>query len=298
MYPAPFRYHRPTSLKEAILMLSTLGETAKPLAGGQTLIPILKLRMDEPTDLVDIGRLPDLRFVKNEGGWIEIGALSPHGWIARSDIAKTVPIVKDCAGGIADAQVRSRGTIGGSVSAADPNCDWPALLNTLDAEIRCSGPEGDRTIAIGDFITEAYTTALQPGELVTSVRFRTPPAGSGGAYIAYKKAAAAFPVISVGVQMTVAPGNVCQDVRIALGGSGPTPRRAEQAEAELCGKALNSQVWQHAADAVAAIAEPTDDVRGSSEFKRQLLRGLFLKAGDTATRRSANAIIEGSHVYA
>lgn len=298
MYPAPFRYHRPASLKEAILMLAAMSESAKPLAGGQTLIPILKMRMDEPTDLVDIGRLPDLRFAKEADGWITIGALSQHGWVAKSDIAARVAIVRDCAGGIADTQVRNRGTIGGSVAAADPNCDWPALLNTLDAEIVCQGPNGERRIAIADFVVDAYTTALQAGELVTAIRFKTPPAGSGGSYIAYKKAAAAFPVVSVGVQMTLAPGQVCRDVRIVMGGAGPTPRRAHEAEAQLRDRTLDSAALERAADAMIVIAEPTADVRGTVAFKRQLLRGLFLKAADTATRRCADTIIEGSHVYA
>lgn len=298
MYPAPFRYHRPASLKEAIEMLSALGERAKPLAGGQTLIPILKLRMDEPSDLVDIGRLPDLRFAEEQAGWVRIGALSPHGWVAKSAVAAAVPIVRDCAGGIADAQVRSRGTIGGSVSAADPNCDWPTLLHALDAEIVCAGPAGERTLPIRDFITAAYTTALAVGELVVGVRFRAPEKGSGGAYIAYKKSAAAFPVCSVGVQLTLDGGEVCRDVRIVLGGAGPTARRAEAAEAELRGKTLSDALWARAADAAVAIAEPTGDVRGTAEYKRSLLRGLLRQAAGVAVRRCANASIEGSHVYA
>lgn len=298
MYPAPFRYHRPASLQEAIQMLSALGETAKPLAGGQTLIPVLKLRMDEPTDLVDIGRLPGLCFATQQEEWIRIGALSSHAWVARSDIAAAIPIVKDCAGGIADVQVRNRGTIGGSVSAAHPNCDWPALLNALDAEVLCSGPSGDRTILIQDFITEAYTTALTLGELVTAIRFKAPAAGSGGAYIAYKKAAAAFPVCSVGVQLTLGPGNTCQDVRIVIGGAGPTPRRAIQAETELRGKALSAQLWERAAEAASAIANPHSDVCGTTEYKRALIRGLLLQTANIAERRCANVKIEGGHVYA
>lgn len=297
MYPAPFRYHRPASLGEAIQMLSALGENAKPLAGGQTLIPILKLRMDEPTDLVDIARLPDLRYVTERDGWIQIGALSPHGWVAKSDIVAGIPIVKDCAGGIADVQVRSRGTVGGSVSAADPNGDWPTLLRTLDAEVLCSGPDGDRTIPIQDFNIAAYTTALALGELVVGVRFKRPVAGSAGSYIAYKKSAAAFPVCSVGVQLTLDPGNVCGDVRIVLGGVGPTARRATQAEAELRGKTLSDSLWARAADAASAIAEPPSDARGTAEFKHSLLRGLLLKAANTAMYRCTNASIEGSHVY-
>ena len=298
MYPAPFRYHRPASLTEATLMLSALGETAKPLAGGQTLIPILKLRMDEVSDLVDIGRLEGLSHVRKEDGFVQIGALSRHGWIARQDIATEIPILRDCAGGIADTQVRSRGTIGGSVSAADPNCDWPALLNTLDAEVLCTGPEGDRRIKIGDFITDAYTTTLNVGELVTAIRFKAPPAGSGGAYIAYKKAASAFPVCSTGIQMTLGAGGVCEDIRIVLGGAGPTARRALAAEAEVKGKALTKELWERAAEAALTIAEPTGDVRGSTEFKRQMLRGLLLQTAGVAERRCANTKIEGSHIYA
>lgn len=298
MFPAPFRYHRPASLKEAILMLSALGETAKPLAGGQTLIPVLKLRLDEPTDIVDIGRLPDLRFAKKDGDWIQIGALSQHGWIAKSDIAARIPIVRDCAGGIADAQVRSLGTIGGSVSAAHPNCDWPTLLTVLKAEIVCSGSTGERQLPIEQFISDAYTTVLGVDELVTAIRFKTPVAGSGGAYITYKKAAAAFPVCSVGIQMTLGAGGVCQDVSIVMGGAGPVPCRAVQAESELRGQALTQPLWERAADAAIAVANPDSDTRGNTEYKRQLLRGLFLRVADVATRRCANAKIEGSHVYA
>lgn len=279
-------------------MLSALGETAKPLAGGQTLIPILKLRMDEPTDLVDIGRLPDLRYIKEEDGWVRIGALSPHGWVAKSDLAKAVPIVRDCAGGIADVQVRSRGTIGGSVSAADPNCDWPTMLHALDAEIICASASGERTLPLKEFISAAYTTALTLGELVVGVRFRMPEKGSNGAYIAYKKSAAAFPVCSVGVQLTLDPGQVCRDARIVLGGAGPTARRASAAEAELRGQTLSEAVWKRAADAAIAIAEPTGDVRGSVEYKKNLLRGLFNQTASVAVRRCTNESIEGSHVYA
>jgi carbon-monoxide dehydrogenase medium subunit len=156
----PFRYHRPANERshiDALHAWRTANRSGRPDTHSDP-----ETSHGEPTDLVDVGLLPDLRFAKNEGGGSKSAPFTSLG--RPSDIAKAIPIVKDCAGGIADVQVRSRGTIGGSVSAADPNCDWPALLNTLDAEIRCAGPEGDRTIAIGDFITEAYTTALQPGD--------------------------------------------------------------------------------------------------------------------------------------
>ena len=146
MYPQPFRYHRPHSLKDAISLLSELGEGAKPLAGGQSLIPILKMRMDEPSDLIDITRIPELSNIKNENGVVSIGALCTHAQIAKSEVASIIPILKDCAGGIADPQVRSLGTIGGSVSVADPSSDWPALLFVMGCEIVCQGPNGSRVI--------------------------------------------------------------------------------------------------------------------------------------------------------
>lgn len=298
MYPAPFRYHRPASVQEASLMLTELGETAKPIAGGQTLIPILKLRLDEPTDLVDIGQLKDLVYSKKENGWIQFGALSTHGGIAKSDIAAAIPILKDCAGGIADAQVRNRGTIAGSVCAADPNGDWPALLLTLDAEVIITGPQGSRTMAVQDFVQAAYTTALNAGEIVTAIRIKEPSANSGGAYIAYKRAAPALPVCSVGIQLTLAGGDTCQDVRIVMSGAGPKAKRALEAEAELRGKNLSAQLWERVADAAIAVAEPTSDTRGSADYKRNLIRGLLLRSADVAVRRAAAVKIEGSHVYA
>ena len=220
MYPAPFNYHRPGSLSEAIALLAELGEGAKPLAGGQTLIPILKLRMDEPSDLVDIARLPDLHYMDNANGDVRIGALATHARVGRSELAQAVPVLGDCANGIADAQVRARGTIGGSVSAADPSCDWPTLLHVLDAEIVCQGRGGTRALPIREFIRGSYTTALEADELVTEIRFKKPPGNSGGAYIGFKKAAPAYPAAAAGVQLTLAEGNVCQDVRLVLGAAG------------------------------------------------------------------------------
>lgn len=296
MYPAPFRYHRATTLDEAIALLTDLGETAKPLAGGQSLIPMLKLRMDEPSDLVDIGRVPALSYVERDPQSIRIGALATHARIANSDIAAEIPILKDCAGGIADAQVRSRGTIGGSVSAADPNSDWPALLQTLDAQIVCTGPEGVRTVPIRDFVADAYTTALGEGELVTEIRFPVPAKNSKGAYTVFKRAAPAYPVVSAGVQLTL-EGDICQAARIVLGGAGPTPRVASQAEEWLRGKPLSPNNLEQAAEAVIAVAEPPADVRGSAEFKQVVLRALFLRAADTALRRCGGQSIEGTHQY-
>jgi carbon-monoxide dehydrogenase medium subunit len=297
MYPAPFSYHRPGSLDEAVGLLSELGEAAKPLAGGQSLIPLLKLRLDEPSDLVDIARLPGLQFMQNDEGYLRIGALSTHARIGQSDLAKTVPILGDCANGIADPQVRARGTIGGSVSSADPSCDWPTLLHTLDAEILCHGKTGSRTVPIREFIQDSYTTILDGAELVTEIRFKAPPANSGGAYIGFKKSAPAYPTAAVGVQLSMENGNVCREVRLALGAVGSRPVTSEEAESLLRGKTLTEDLLKQAAESIVEASDPPADSRGSADFKRAILRSLFIKAAHRAIERAGGSQIVGRHDY-
>jgi len=297
MYPAPFSYHRPGSLNEAIGLLAELGEAAKPLAGGQSLIPILKLRMDEPSDLVDISRLPGLHFLQNDDGNVRIGALSTHALIGRSDLVAAVPILGDCANGIADPQVRARGTIGGSVSSADPSCDWPALLHTLDAEIVCHGKAGVRTVPIRDFICDSYTTVLDDAELVTEIRFKVPPANSGGAYIGFKKSAPAYPTAAVGIQLTLADGDVCRQIRLVLSAAGPRPVTSDEAESLLCGKVLTAERLKQAAEAIVEASNPPADARGSKDFKRAVLRSLFMQAANRAMERAVGTRIMGKHEY-
>lgn len=297
MYPAPFRYFRPGTLDDAITLLSELGEGARPLAGGQSLIPILKLRMDEPTDLVDIARLPNLRQMDHADGQVEIGALATHARIAKSEIAALVPIVGDCASGIADAQVRNRGTIGGSVSSADPSCDWPALLHTLDAEIICQGRGGSRVLAIRDFIRDSYTTALEGAELVVGIRFKVPEAGSGGAYLGFKKAAPAYPAAAAGIQLTLVDDDTCKEVHLVLSAAGPRPVVSDEAEAELKGKVLSKENIERAAEAIIACSDPPSDARGSAQFKRSMLRSLFKKAAGIAIGRARGNPINGRTEY-
>jgi carbon-monoxide dehydrogenase medium subunit len=296
MYPAPFRYYRPASLHEALALLIDLGDAARPLAGGQTLIPILKLRMDEPSALVDIGRLPGLAEVRIDGNQVRIGALATHAKIAQSDVAGKVPILRDCAGGIADAQVRARGTIGGSVCTADPSGDWPALLQVLNAEVVCVGPDGERVVPIATFIKDSYTTTLGDGELVTEIRFKLPPPGSGGAYIGFKKAAPAYPAAAAGAQL-VLQGDVCQDIRLVLGAAGPRPVVSAEVDGSLRDRPLTLERLQQAADALAGLSDPPTDARGTSAFKRTVLKNLVVRAIQTAMRRAGGTAIEGSHDY-
>lgn len=297
MYPAPFRYHRPRSLAEALSLTAELGEGARALAGGQTLIPILKLRMDEPTDLVDIARLPGLRYCEQDGVTIRIGAMTTHARIANAAVCAAVPMLRDCAAGIADAQVRSRGTIGGSVSAADPSGDWPAVLHALDAEVVFSSARGERSLPIRDFIRDPYTTALGVGELVTEIRLPAPAPGSGGAYVGFKKTAPAYPTAAAGVFLELVDGDVCADVRLVLGAAGPRPVTSDEAEALLRNKNVTQARLGQAADALVANACPPDDTRGSPAFKKRVLRGLFLQAAEIAMRRAQGMPVEGSHAY-
>ena len=296
MYPAPFQYHRANTVDEAVSMLSDIGEGARVLAGGQSFLAILKLRFDEPTDLVDIGRIPNLNQIDDAGDSVTIGALATHNRIGSSAIAESIPIISDCANGIADNQVRNLGTIGGSVASGDPSCDWPALLHTLDTQIICQGPNGTRTLDINGFVEDLYQTGLKPGEIITGLCFNKPVAGSGGAYCTFKRCAPAYPTISVGVQLTSNDGQI-NAARIALGSAGLTPIRANEAEAELTGGSLTDDEVNKACEAAVAAADPFDDRRGSVEFKQQLISTLTKRAIGIAQRRAGGETIKNSHEY-
>ncbi len=297
MYPAPFHYHRADSLQEAISLLSELGESARALAGGQTLLVWMKLRFDEPQHLVDLSRIPGLSDISMEGDEVCIGALATHAEITKSAVADAIPIVHDCGSGIADAQVRSRGTIGGSLGSADPSCDWPTLLHTLDATLTCVGSEGTRKISVSDLVEDIYTTILKPAELITEIRFKIPPANSGGSYTAFKRCAPAYPTASAGVQLTLADGDVCSDIRMALGSAGLKTITSKKAEDILRGSPLTKAGIDKATETIVAAAEPVPDQRGSEDFKRAVLHTLVKRAVDIAVRRCHGETIRGRHEY-
>ncbi len=297
MYPRAFRYHRAASLREAVEMLSQLGEGAKLLAGGQSLIPLMKLRFANPADLVDLNFIHGTSFLKEENGSIRIGALTRHAEIQDSVVASKIPILHDCAAGIADVQVRNRGTIGGSLAEADPSGDWAPVLMTLSTNVLCFGRNGERSISISDFVKDAYTTALGAEELVSAVSVGLPPKGSGGAYIAFKRAAPVYPTASAAVQITV-DGDMCKEAAIALGCVGLTPVRATEAEGALRGQRISEKTIAAAAEAARATADPQSDMRGSAEYKRELVGALVRRAIEAATCRARGERIEVSHLYA
>ena len=297
MYPRAFHYHRAESLKQAVTLLSQLGDEAKLLAGGHSLIPLMKLRFANPTHLVDLNFISGTSYIKAENGALRFGPLTRHAEIESSAIAAKIPILHDCAAGIADVQVRNRGTIGGSLAEADPSGDWATVLMTLATELRCLGTNGERTIALPDFIKDAYTTALAHDELVSEVIVKSPPKGSGGAYLAFKRSAPVYPTASAAVQLTM-EGDICKHAAIALGCVGLTAIKANEAEAALRSQPITKKTIMAAADAARAAADPQSDMRGSADYKRILVGALVQRAIEIAVRRARGEQVEVSHLYA
>ena len=278
-------------------MLSQLGDDAKLLAGGQSLIPLMKLRFANPSHLVDLNFVPDAAYIKEEGGAVHFGALTRHAEIENATIGARVPILHDCAAGIADVQIRNRGTIGGSLAEADPSGDWAAVLLTQKTEVHCLSPRGERTVPLADFISDAYTTVLEHDELVRQVVVKSPDKGSGGAYLAFKRSAPVYPTASAAVQLGM-EGDTCKDATIILGCVGLVPVKATAAEGVLRGSKIDHKSVSTAMEAVRAAVEPQSDMRGSAEYKRTLAAALVKRAIAVAVRRARGERVEVSHIYA
>jgi aerobic carbon-monoxide dehydrogenase medium subunit len=297
MYPRAFHYHRASSLEEASAMLGQLGDEAKLLAGGQSLIPLMKLRFANPAHLIDLNFIAGTSYIRDGGESLHFGALTRHAEIENSEIAAKIPILHDCAAGIADVQVRNRGTIGGSIAEADPSGDWAVALMTLPTEIICLGPRGERSIALPQFIKDAYSTDLAHDEVVKEIKLQAPPKGSGGAYLSFKRAAPVYPSATAAVQLTM-DGDVCKDAAIVLGCVGLIPIKAKEAESALRGQTISQKTIDAAEEAARAAAEPQSDVRGSVEYKRTLAAALVKRAIEIAVRRARRERVTVSPVYA
>ena len=297
MYAHPFSYHRAQSLGEATKLLHQLGEESRVIAGGQSLIPLMKMRLARPTALIDINFIRGLSEIKNQEGELRFGALARHADIEVSEHVAAIPILHDCAAGIADVQVRNQGTIGGSLAEADPSGDWGATLLTLEASVVCAGSQGERSVKLEEFFKDAYTTVLGREELVREVIVKKPPKNSGGAYLAFKRSAPVYATASAAVQLTLEGKNICKDVNIVLGCVGLTAIRAKQAEGELRGKKIDEKTIQRAAEAAREAAEPQSDMRGSSDYKRALVAALVKRALGIAVRRARGERVEAGHEY-
>ncbi|MGH9677394.1 MAG: FAD binding domain-containing protein [Candidatus Acidiferrum sp.] len=298
MYPHPFSYHRAGSLQEATKLLQQLGEDARLIAGGQSLIPLMKMRLARPSALIDLNFVPGLNKIERHNEELRFGALARHADIEESAVASAIPIVHDCAAGIADVQVRNQGTIGGSLAEADPSGDWGTVLLALETSVRCSGPKGERIVALEEFIKDAYTTVLGHDEIVREVIVKVPPKHSGGAVVAFKRSAPVYATASAAVQITLDAKDTCQDARIVLGCVGLTALRAKEAEAQLRGKEIVPETMQAAAEAARETAEPNSDMRGSADYKRTLVAALVKRAIGIAARRAGGEHVEGGHEYA
>ena len=279
-------------------MLAQLGEGAKILAGGQSLIPLMKLRLSSPPHLVDLNFVPRLSYVEEKSGELRLGALTSHAKIEHSAAARKVPILYDCASGIADVQVRNQGTIGGSLAEADPTGDWFPVLLTLDTTVICvRGKDKERKVALQDFVSDAFTSVLASDELVREIAVKIPPVKSGGAYLAFKRSAPVYSTASVAVQLRMGDG-VVQSAAIALGAVGLVARRMHEAEAMLNGQPLSAKTLNAAAEAAMAACEPQSDLRGSAEHKRAVVGSLLKRATQVAALRSRGEVMEAGHLYA
>ena len=298
VYPRAFEYCVAESTEDAIMMLSSCGEGAKLLAGGQSLIPLMKLRLTSPRWLIDIGRLAELAYMQEDSTSLRIGALTSHQSVLESRlIREKYPLIADAVSVIGDSQVRNWGTLGGALAEADPAGDWGPVALALNARIRCISPRDERIHDADSFFVDAYTTRLAHDEIIREVIFPTPPPGQCGAYVKLERRAGDFAVASVGVRLVMDDKKVCREASIALGAAGLTPIQAPDAASFLTGKEIRPDIILEAAQRLGAAAEPIEDIRGSQDYKRAALTSIFKQAVAMALRRSQGEILQAGHVH-
>ena len=287
MYPAQFEYHKALSVQEAVSLLGKLGDDAKLLAGGHSLIPAMKLRLAQPKHLIDIGKIPGLSGIREQGNAIVIGGTTTHWTVESSTLLKQkCPVLSETAAIIGDPQVRNMGTLGGSLAHADPAADYPAVVLALGVELKAVGPKGERTIKIDDFFKDVMTTALGAGEVLTEIRVPAPAAGTVGAYKKFPHPASRFAVVGVAAVLTLDAKGVCQKASIAITGAGPKATRAKGVEAALQGKALDAATIQAASEKAADGIDVQADLQGSVEYKRHITKVYTRRAIEAALARA------------
>lgn len=285
--PAEFAYHRPTSIAEALGLLAGL-EESRPLAGGHSLLPAMKLRLSMPAALVDLGRIPGLDGITLVGDGVRIGALATHASVAASEAVRSAcPMLAETAARIGDRQVHNRGTIGGSLAHADPGADYPTAVTALGATVTAVSSHGEREIAATDFFAGAFTTALAPGELITSVRVPVTGAGSGAVYVKHRHPASSFAVVGVAAAVSVEAG-ACTHARLVVGGATGSPVEAKDAVAGLVGSQFSEEAVAAAAARVpAALEDAFGDVYASADYRRHLAGVLARQALSSAFARAS-----------
>lgn len=288
MYPAPFEYFAPESVDDAVALLARHGEDAKLLAGGHSLLPLLKLRVARPAQLIDLRRIAFLSGIRREGEELVIGAMTTHSTLATSrQVQMTLPILAEAASQIGDQQVRNRGTIGGSLAHADPAADLPAVALATDARIGAVGPRGLRTIPADRFFVGLLTTALAPDEVLLEVRIAIPEAGTGSAYSKHPHPASRYAIVGVAASITLERGGkTISQARVALTGLGDHAIRALAVEKILIGAPPDAETLHAAASAIADAVEPGVDLQGGPEYKVNLARVHAERALTLAAARS------------
>ena len=297
MYPSRFNYMKARSFAEASAALLEGGDGAKALAGGQTLIPMMKLRLIRPELVVDLGGIAEARDIVIDAEAVEIGALAKHADIGNTFGARGLfPIVADCALGIADVQVRSMGTIGGSLAEADPCSCWPALLVALDAAVLVEGPRGARALRIRELLRDAYAPDLTCGELITRIAIDRNSLAGIGAFVVFKRAAPAYPTASVALQIDY-DGSRIKSLRVAFGCLGLTPLSFDAAGDLARGYSVTPGLVREIAQAAAEFVEPIEDAKGSEAYKRSLAAGILTRAFAIVEARRTGAPAGETHQY-
>lgn len=289
MTPKDFEYFVPSSVNEAVSLLSKYGDEAKVLAGGQSLLLLMKLRLAEPKYLVDLKKIQGLSYIKEDGGVLSIGALTRHADMESSDIiARKWPILFDAAKVIGHTQIRNRGTVGGSLCHADPSADWLPAMLVLDAEFVVSGKDRTRSVSAREFFTGAFSTVLDSEEIMTEIRIPAPKNGTVGSYLKLSMGPGDFAIVSVAVQMTFGNDGICQDVALALGGVSEMPFRSVEAEAALRGKQIDRNAVLAAAEGAFKSVSPASDLRASADYRRRMSRVFTKRAIEKALERQKN----------
>ncbi len=287
MIPPPFEYHAPHSVGDALALLSTLGEDAKLLAGGHSLLPMMKLRFAQPSALIDLNRIPELRGIREERGLIRIGSMTTENeLIASKMLQDRVPLLPEAAHVIADPQVRNRGTIGGDIAHGDPANDHPALAMALDATFVLQGPNGERRVQAADFFLGPYMTALAADEILTAILVAPFAPGTGWAYQKLKRKTGDWATAGAAIVLRMQSG-VVAEIRIGLTNVAPTALRARDAEHALSGQPLTDAMLDRAAEAIRQVCDPAEDLRGDAEYKTAMAAEMTRRAIRAAAQRCA-----------
>ncbi|HLN85152.1 MAG TPA: xanthine dehydrogenase family protein subunit M [Candidatus Limnocylindrales bacterium] len=279
MYPAAFEYLAPTNLQQAVEFIAQRGEDARILAGGQSLIPLMKLRLARPKFLIDLNHVAGLNHIEERDGCLVIGALARHADIESSPLLRAkIPLIGEAVRLLGDYQVRNLGTIGGALVEADPAGDWGPVILALNGRVLCLGPAGEREIKASDFFTSAYSTAIQSNELVKEIVIPLPRQPALSKYIKLERIAGDFAVASVALQADIDNDGICRDIGIGLGGAGECPLKATTVEALLRGHKPSAELIERAGREIQEFASPIGDLRGSAEYKKEVLKVIFGRA--------------------